>query len=172
MKRPISEVVVHLVLMGLAGYFLMESFSIRGSAAGGSLSPAFFPKAICALLLMLLGLSLFKVVHGMVAHRGEIAELSVSPAAVRPVISWVAVFLQLVIYAVALERLGYIVSTSLLVFCVVGTLVILGTDDASRISIKGVAQLGAFSAIVSVTIFYLFSKGFGIILPTLGVMGV
>lgn len=172
MNRPVSEIVVHLVLMGLAGYFLVESFSIRGSAAGGSLPPAFFPKAICILLLVLLSISLLKTIHGMVKKREGSAEISFSHSAVIPVISWLVVLSLLIIYAVVLERLGYIVSTTLLVFCVVGTLVIFSADPDNRVSAKGVAQLGAFAASVSVTIFLLFSKGFGIMLPTLGMMGV
>jgi putative tricarboxylic transport membrane protein len=172
MNRPISEIVVHLVLMGLAGYFLVESFSIRGSAAGGSLSPAFFPKAICTLLLVLLSVSLLQLIYAMATHKAEKDEVSFSRSAVIPVVSWFVVLSLLIIYAVALEWLGYVVSTTLLVFCVVGTLVILSPNDESRVSAKGIAQLGAFSITVSLSIFFLFSQGFGIILPTLGIMGV
>lgn len=172
MNRPVSEIVVHLVLMGLAGYFLVESFSIRGSAAGGSLPPAFFPKAICTLLLVLLSISLLKLIYATVKHKEGGAEVFLSRNAIIPVVSWVVVFSLLVIYAVVLESLGYVMSTALLVFSVVGTLVILSPGDVSKISAKGIAKLGAFSIIVSLSIFFLFSQGFGIVLPTLGVMGV
>lgn len=172
MKRSITEAVVHLVLIGLAGYFLMESFSIRGSAAGGSLPPAFFPKAICTLLLVLLSASLLKLIYATAKHNEGCQEASFSRGSVIPVVSWLVVFLLLVLYAVVLEPLGYVVSTALLVFSVVGTLVMLSPGDESGISAKGIAKLGAFSMIVSLLIFFLFSQGFGIILPTLGVMGV
>lgn len=172
MSRPIGDIIVHVILMGLAGYFLVESLSIRGSAAGGSLPPAFFPKAICTLLLILLGLSLIKAIRGLIVNRGQGRGPSVSPGAVVPVFAWLAVFLQLVVYAVMLEPIGYVVSTSLLVFCVVSTLVLLSATDERRVSGRGVAQLGGFSITVSFAIFVLFSKGFGIILPTLGLMGV
>lgn len=172
MNRPISEIVVHLVLMGLAGYFLVESFSIRGSAAGGSLPPAFFPKAICTLLLVLLSVSLLKLIYATVKHKEGDVEVSFSRSAVIPVVSWLVVFSLLVLYAMVLETLGYVMSTALLVFCVVSTLVLLSRRDEHQVSVKGAAQLGAFSITVSVTIFLLFSKGFGIILPTLGIVGV
>lgn len=172
MSRPISEIVVHLVLMGLAGYFLIESFSIRGSAAGGSLPPAFFPKAICTLLLVLLSISLLKLIYVMVTNKADKEELGSSRSTVISVVSWLIVLSLLIIYALALEWLGYVVSTALLVFCVVSTLVILSPNDESRVSAKGIVQLSAFSVTVSVSIFFLFSHGFGIILPTLGIMGV
>lgn len=172
MNRPISEIVVHLVLMGLAGYFLVESFSIRGSAAGGSLPPAFFPKAICTLILVLLSVSILKLIYAAVKHPEDDEGLSFSRSSVTPVVSWLVVFSLLVLYSVVLERLGYVMSTALLVFSVVSTLVILSPGDESRVSAKGIGQLGAFSITVSLSIFFLFSKGFGIILPTLGMMGV
>lgn len=170
MKRPIKEISVHVVLIGLVGFFLIESFSIRGSAAGGSLPPAFFPKVISIILIGLLAISLAKVVYQIVVFRGE--AVSVSQKTLAPVVSWVAVLFQLFIYAAVLESLGYVISTSLMIFCVIGTLVVFGRDGESKVSAKGAAKLAVFSITLSSLIFLLFSAGFGIRLPTFGVMGV
>nr|WP_163502550.1 tripartite tricarboxylate transporter TctB family protein [Halomonas socia] len=172
MNRPISEIIVHIVLMGLVGYFLMESLSIRGSAAGGSLSPAFFPKTICILLLVFLTFSLSIKIRMMVVDKSGERSLGASREVLVSVISWVAVFLELVVYAMLLESFGYILSTTLLIFSIVSTLVLLSAQSERKISSSNIARLGAFSLSVSVSIFFIFSKGFGIRLPTLGIMGV
>ncbi|MCC5901381.1 MAG: tripartite tricarboxylate transporter TctB family protein [Halomonas sp.] len=169
MQRPIPEATFHIVLIGLVGYFLMESFSIRGSAAGGSLSPAFFPKVICVLLIVLLLLSLVRVViEGISSKDPELpreASFGVS------IFAWVVVLALLMLYAFLLEPLGYVLTTALLIFCMVSTLVLLNKQD-QKASLKGATGLAGFSLLTSLAIFILFSKGFSIILPTLGIAGV
>ncbi|PRY65266.1 tripartite tricarboxylate transporter TctB family protein [Vreelandella songnenensis] len=169
MQRPIPEATFHIVLIGLVGYFLMESYSIRGSAAGGSLSPAFFPKAICVFLIVLLLLSLVRVIIEGVSSKDadEVRESSFRVS----VIAWVTVLALLILYAFLLEPLGYVVTTALLIFCMVSTLVLLNKQE-QKASLKGVAGLAGFSILTSLAIFILFSKGFSIILPTLGIAGV
>lgn len=169
MQRPIPEATFHIVLIGLVGYFLMESFSIRGSAAGGSLSPAFFPKAICVLLIVLLVLSLVKVVIEGISSKEVEQPREVSFGV--SIVAWLSVLALLILYAFLLEPLGYVVTTALLIFCMVSTLVLLNKQD-QKASLKGVAGLAGFSILTSLAIFILFSKGFSIILPTLGIAGV
>lgn len=169
MQRPIPEATFHIVLIGLVGYFLMESFSIRGSAAGGNLSPAFFPKAICVLLIILLLLSLVRVVIEGISSKEPEQPREVSFGV--SVIAWLVVLALLILYAFLLEPLGYVITTALLIFCMVSTLVLLNKQD-QKASLKGVAGLAGFSILTSLAIFILFSKGFSIILPTLGIAGV
>lgn len=177
MQRPIPEATFHIVLIGLVGYFLMESFSIRGSAAGGSLSPAFFPKAICILLIFFLLFSLFTTLvqsndKKTRCNKGE------EPSGTRlksntwaPCVAWLSVLFLLVLYAFLLEVLGYVIATAMLIFGMVSVLVILN-KQGNEVTLKGVTKLAGFAVCTSLAIFMLFTKGFSITLPTLGVAGV
>ncbi|WP_172118071.1 tripartite tricarboxylate transporter TctB family protein [Halomonas hibernica] len=177
MQRPIAEATFHIVLIGLVGYFLMESYSIRGSAAGGSLSPAFFPKAICVFLIVMLLVSLLTTIITSAAPRiseGPSDEDIAAPqkgSLVVSVIAWTAVLGLLVLYAFLLEPLGYVITTALMIFSMVSVLVMLNKQER-KVTPKGVAGLAGFSIVTSLAIFMLFTKGFSIILPTLGIAGV
>ncbi|WP_111495592.1 MULTISPECIES: tripartite tricarboxylate transporter TctB family protein [Marinobacter] len=168
MSRSVGEAVFTAVLMGFAGFALYEAFGIRGSAAGGSLAPAFFPKAICTLLLIFLGVSLFRTLL-KVRHEAKPDEGGDTRGAV---LGWLIVLAELVVYSLVLEPLGYVISTALLIVAVVATLMLLSAGERQRITPRSAGMLVGFSAVVSVAIFLLFSKGFGLVLPTLGAMGV
>ena len=177
MQRPIPEAAFHVVLIGLVGYFLMESFSIRGSAAGGSLSPAFFPKAICVLLILFLVFSLITTLFQIDDKRlscnegEEPSEKRLKNNAWAPCVAWFSVLLLLVFYAFLLEVIGYVIATALLIFGMVSVLVMLN-KQGNEVTLKGVASLVGFSVFTSLVIFMLFTKGFSITLPTLGIAGV
>ncbi|NWO11983.1 hypothetical protein HLV40_16525 [Chromohalobacter salexigens] len=169
MSKSIGEAIFCAVLIGLVGFALTESFQIRGSAAGGSLSPAFFPKAICILLLAFLVVSLIGTVRKTVAETSGLFSATMNGVAT---FAWMAILAELIAYALILEPLGYVVSTTLMIFSVVATLATLNGPQGGKITAKGSFQLGIFSLVVALTIHVLFSQGFGLVLPTLGVLGV
>ncbi|GHC32823.1 hypothetical protein GCM10010082_29200 [Kushneria pakistanensis] len=172
MVRTRSDALFHLVLLALAGWFLQEAWNLPANAAGGSLSPAFFPRAISSAIAILLLISMVRgLVAGTLLARDTSDEAATSPAWV-PVLAWGAVALLLVLYAVLLEPLGYVVSTALFLFLCVAIISVLSRQRGDGIPMVRVLMLALFSAVVSVAIFLIFSVGFEIVLPTIGVMGV
>ncbi|WP_438767113.1 tripartite tricarboxylate transporter TctB family protein [Kushneria sp. TE3] len=172
MVKTRSDALFHLVLLALAGWFLQQAWHLPANAAGGSLSPAFFPRAISSAIAILLLISMVRgLIAGTLLARDTSDKPSSSPAWV-PVVGWCAVALLLVLYAALLEPLGYVLSTAGFIFLCVALVSVLARQPGESIAIGRVLMLALFSAVVSVAIFLIFSVGFEIVLPTIGVMGV
>ena len=172
MVKTRSDALFHLVLLALAGWFLQEAWNLPANAAGGSLSPAFFPRAISSAIAILL---LISMVRGLMAGTLLASDASDDAATAPrwvPVVGWCGVALLLVLYATLLEPLGYVISTALFLFICVAMVSVLSRQSGERIAMGRVFMLALFSAVVSVAIFLIFSVGFEIVLPTIGVMGV
>lgn len=172
MVKTRSDALFHLVLLALAGWFLQEAWNLPANAAGGSLSPAFFPRAISSAIAILLLISMVRgLIAGTLLARDASDDAATTPGWV-PVVGWCGVALLLVLYATLLEPLGYVISTALFLFLCVAMVSVLSRQTGERIAIGRVLMLALFSAVVSVAIFLIFSVGFEIVLPTIGVMGV
>ncbi|REC96458.1 tripartite tricarboxylate transporter TctB family protein [Kushneria indalinina] len=172
MVKTRSDALFHLVLLALAGWFLQQAWHLPANAAGGSLSPAFFPRAISSAIVLLLLISMVRgLIAGTLLTRDATNEEATAPAWV-PVVAWGAVALLLVFYAMLLEPLGYVISTALFLFLCVAIVSVLSRQRGESIAIGRVLMLALFAATVSVAIFLIFSVGFEIVLPTIGVMGV
>lgn len=172
MVKTRSDALFHLVLLALAGWFLQEAWNLPANAAGGSLSPAFFPRAISSAIAILL---LISMVRGLMAGTLLASDASDDAATAPrwvPVVGWCGVALLLVLYATLLEPLGYVISTALFLFICVAMVSVLSRQSGEHIAMGRVLMLALFSAVVSVAIFLIFSVGFEIVLPTIGVMGV
>lgn len=172
MVKTRSDALFHLVLLALAGWFLQQAWHLPANAAGGSLSPAFFPRAISLSIVILLLISMIRgLIAGTLLARDVSDSDNATPAWV-PVVAWCAIALLLVLYALFLEPLGYVVSTALFLFLCVAIVSVLSHQRGDAIRPVRVLMLALFSAAVSVAIFLIFSVGFEIVLPTIGVMGV
>ncbi|WP_456267489.1 tripartite tricarboxylate transporter TctB family protein [Kushneria sp. AK178] len=172
MVKTRSDALFHLVLLALAGWFLQQAWHLPANAAGGSLSPAFFPRAISSAIVVLLLLSMVRgLIAGTLFARDASGEADAAPVWV-PVVAWCAVALLLVLYAVLLEPLGYVISTTLFLFLCVAIVSALSHRHGDTIKPVRVLMLALFAAAVSVAIFLIFSVGFELVLPTIGVMGV
>ena len=172
MVKTRSDALFHLVLLALAGWFLQQAWHLPANAAGGSLSPAFFPRAISSAIAILLLISLIRgLIAGTLLAR-ETRDDAARVSAWGPVVAWGGVVLLLVLYAALLEPMGYVISTALFLFLCVAMVSVLSHQRGESIRPVRVLMLALFSAVVSVSIFLIFSVGFEIVLPTIGMMGV
>ncbi|WP_172118831.1 tripartite tricarboxylate transporter TctB family protein [Halomonas hibernica] len=170
MKQSMGQITFQVVLLGLGILFLSESFGIAGSAAGGTLAPAAFPKAICGLLLALVAMSIITTLARRVRTSGGASATLASNA--RAYVGTVGVALLLVLYTAVLEQLGYVIATSTLIFVVVSILALLDPARQRKPGAVDVLKLVAFSVAVAAAIFFIFTTWFGIVLPAVGWMGI
>ncbi|MFQ3788576.1 tripartite tricarboxylate transporter TctB family protein [Halomonas sp. A29] len=169
MVKSLGDVLFHLVLIGMASFFLIQASQLPTSAAGGNLSPAFFPKSICILIICLLVFSLLKSSRSAIAAVRDVANLNLAQHW-RSTTCWLLLLGLMVAYALSLERAGYIITTGVFLFLSVLVVTLMSNPDdegRDRIGIRRVVFLAVFSALAATLIYLVFTKGFNIILPTL-----
>ncbi|MEQ9021990.1 MAG: tripartite tricarboxylate transporter TctB family protein [Pseudomonadales bacterium] len=84
-----------------------------------------------------------------------------------PVLTGFLLITELVLYALLLEPAGYILSTSIFIVVVIATLTFLSDQQSLSGLLYPAIKLVSFAVLFSFAVFYLFSLGFELVLPTL-----
>ena len=146
---------------------LAQATDKPSGAANVYMSSTTFPRIVLLTMLMLLGVLLAKNIRPAIAalSAGSVPWPAITS---KGSIAWLLVLIAALLYALLLERLGYVLSTFLFVFAALSTLTLLQTDDKARNRAKRILMMMLFSAAVAFGLFFFFSYGFNIILPQLG----
>lgn len=167
MQRYIGEIVWSLVLIALAVAVLFPLNDIGGGYSGSILTPASFPELITWGIIVLTLINLADIFK----KNWQLGQSSETDAEVAfPVLPMVTGFLlvtELVIYALLLEPAGYILSTSVFIVAVITTLAFLSGHRSLSGLLYPAIKLVSFAVLFSFAVFYLFSLGFELVLPTL-----
>lgn len=167
MQRYIGEIIWCLVLIALAVAALFPLNDIGGGYSGSILTPASFPELITWGIIVLILINLADIFR-------KNWQLKQSPETdtevafpVLPVVTGLLLVTELVIYALLLEPAGYILSTSVFIVAVIATLAFLSGQRSSSGLLYPAIKLVSFAVLFSIAVFYLFSLGFELVLPTL-----
>lgn len=168
MARSLGDLLFHFILMAAASWFLMKAYALPASAAGGSLPPDFFPKAVLVSILFLLSISLLQ---GIVKSSRSKAKHG-RTAWAKPFAAWCCIVVLLAAYAAVIEQLGYIISTTLFLYACISCVGMLARPLNEVATMRNSLTLALFVVAVSTAIYLIFTLGFEILLPSLGVLGV
>ena len=168
MERDIGKPLFNLFLLIASASVFVAATALPNFEIPGDLSPAFFPKLLSGLVFVLAIPCLVNDVREWWMAEGISSETP-RTMRVRGIAQWFFVVILLAGYILAFERLGYIASTFLFAFCCVMGLVMLSgvwTTLSASLRVKSLLTVLVFSAVLSVTIFYVFTDLFKIPLPT------
>jgi len=166
MQRYVGEVIWCLVIIALAIAALYQIAEIGGGYSGSILTPASFPELITWAIIVLTLLNLASIFRKVLRSDSSTDSEPLS-SSVLPFVTGLILLVELVIYALLLEPAGYILSTSLFIVAVIATLTFLSTQVSLSELAYPAIKLVVFAVLFSVAVFYLFSLGFELVLPTL-----
>lgn len=168
MERDIGKPIFNLFLLIVSASVFVATTAIPDVEIPGDLSPAFFPKLLSGLVFLLAIPCLVNDMREWLRARRICSEVP-NASQIRSIVQWLFVVILLAGYIFAFERLGYVASTFLFALCCVMGLVVLSgvwkTQSASQ-RVKSLLAVLVFSAVLSVSIFYVFTDLFKIPLPT------
>ncbi len=169
MQRYIGEILWCLVLITLAVAALFPLNNIGGGYSGSILTPASFPELITwgIIALTLINLAdIFK--KSWQLKQASESDTDTAPTfSILPLLTGFLLVAELAVYALLLESAGYILSTTIFIITVITTLSILSGKLTPAGLLYPAIKLVAFSILFSFAVFYLFSLGFELVLPTL-----
>jgi len=169
MQRYIGEILWCLVLIALAVAALFPLNNIGGGYSGSILTPASFPELVTwgIIVLTLINLAdIFK--KNWQLKQSSNTDADTAPALpILPLLTGFLLVVELVVYALLLEPAGYILSTTLFIVAVITTLSALSGKLTPTGLFYPAIKLVAFAVLFSFAVFYLFSMGFELVLPTL-----
>ncbi|MEQ9210080.1 MAG: tripartite tricarboxylate transporter TctB family protein [Pseudomonadales bacterium] len=167
MQRYIGEIVWCLVLIALAFAALFPLNDIGGGYSGSILTPASFPELITWGIIVLTLINLADIFRKN-WHLRRPSETDPGVAfSMLPVLTGFLLITELVLYALLLEPAGYILSTSIFIVVVIATLTFLSDQQSLSGLLYPAIKLVSFAVLFSFAVFYLFSLGFELVLPTL-----
>lgn len=166
MQRYLGEVVWCLVLISMAVAALYQLADIGGGYAGSILTPASFPTLITWGIIVLTLLNLASIFRKVLLSNST-DDSGPLMSSVLPFVTGLILVIELVAYALLLEPLGYILSTSLFIIAIITTLTFLSAPPSLSGLLFPAIKLVLFAVLFSFAVFYLFSLGFELVLPTL-----
>lgn len=166
MQRYIGEIVWCLVLIALAVAALFPLNDIGGGYSGSILTPASFPELITWGIIVLTLINLADIFRKNWHLKQPSESESGIAFSMLPVLTGFLLITELVLYALLLEAAGYILSTSIFIVTVIATLTFLSGQSLSGLLYPAI-KLVLFAVLFSFAVFYLFSLGFELVLPTL-----
>ena len=167
MQRYIGEIIWSLLLISLAIAVLFPLNEIGGGYSGSILTPASFPELVTWGIIVLTLVNLADIFRKN-WQLGQSPETNAGSAfPVLPMVTGFLLVAELVIYALLLEPAGYILSTSVFIVAVIATLAFLSGQRSSSGLLYPAIKLVSFAVLFSFAVFYLFSLGFELVLPTL-----
>jgi len=169
MQRYIGEILWCLVLITLAVAALFPLNNIGGGYSGSILTPASFPELITwgIIVLTLINLADIFKKSWQLKQASETDADSPETFPVLPLLTGLLLVAELVVYALLLESAGYILSTTIFNVAVITTLSALSGKLTPRGLLYPAIKLVVFAVLFSFAVFYLFSLGFELVLPTL-----
>jgi putative tricarboxylic transport membrane protein len=173
MKKAKTDIACGVVLDIIAVLLIIGSFSIKHiSSLTFDVGSAYFPR-ICAALLLFLGTAL--IISSAVKVRKEKQQVleaekkEEEPEKIKnnttALVKTLAVIAVLCLFALLLQKVGFIICSFVLVF-----VLILVLAPREEIKLKKVAVWILISAIASVGIYFLFVELFNLLLP-IGLLG-
>ncbi|MFX4228515.1 MAG: tripartite tricarboxylate transporter TctB family protein [Porticoccaceae bacterium] len=167
MRRYIGEIVWCLVLIVLAVAALFPLNDIGGGYSGSILTPASFPELITWGIIFLTLINLADIFKKNWQPKPSPKADHGDAYSMLSVVTGFLLVTELVLYALLLEPVGYILSTSIFIVVVITTLTFL----SGQMSVSGLLypaiKVVLFAVVFSFAVFYLFSLGFELVLPTL-----
>lgn len=168
MQRYTGEIIWCLLLITLAVAALVPLNDIGGGYSGSILTPASFPELVTWGIIVLTLINLIDIFRKHWQLKPSDAEASPTSAIPNlPLLTGFLLVAELIIYAFLLESAGYILSTTIFIVTVITTLSLLSGTLTSSGLLYPTIKLLAFSVLFSFAVFYLFSLGFELVLPTL-----
>lgn len=146
------------IVFGGAIYFLSGSIVIKGKE--GDINSAFLPKLIAGLMVLLgvlLLIGALRKIKSSAQAQQEKSDSSLLPAAIS--------FANLIVYVLIFKPVGFLVSTVIYL-----TLQMYIMSPDRKPSIKTLGFWVALAVVVAVAIYFVFTKGFALPLPS-GILG-
>lgn len=149
-----------------AAYYVM-AFGIQQYGANDVMDSAFIPKVYGVLIMIL---SILQVVFGVLdLKKGESKEKSDETgnglSVKQQLASALITFAMLIVYVALLDSIGFIIMSSLFIFCM--TLLLIPEEKRQR---KQLIMIAGIAVSFSVVVYLLFVEGFALTLPA-GILG-
>lgn len=162
-KQEKTDLLSALLAIVFGGFVYVMSGSIVVKAKGGDIGSQFLPRLIAGLMILLGVLLLIGTLRKIKASAGAQAqeETGEDKSFVPALLS----FVNLIVYVLIFKPVGFLVST---VIYLTVQMIIMSPDRK-----PGVRKLGlwvALAVIVAVAIYFIFTKGFSLPLPS-GILG-
>ena len=144
-----GEILFHVVLLGVLGYFYKESFLIETGRSSDPIGPAGFPQAIILLAIVLTVISLFQTLKKRRKEQSgkptKYVELSKE---------FIGLLAVIAIFALLVDTIGFVVGSFLLMLVL---LFLLGE--------RKIGKMAGVSFVVSISFTLLFGKLLSVPLP-------
>ena len=160
-KQEKTDLLSALLAIVFGGFVYIMSGSIVVKAKGGDIGSQFLPRLIAGLMILLGVLLLIGTLRKIKASTGAQEEAGEDKSFVPALLS----FVNLIVYVLIFKPVGFLVST---VIYLTVQMIIMSPDRK-----PGVKKLGfwvALAVIVAVAIYFIFTKGFSLPLPS-GILG-
>ncbi len=167
MQRYIGEIIWCLVIIALAVAALIPLNDIGGGYSGSILTPASFPELVTWGIIVLTLVNLADVFRKSWQLKQSSEADHVEPFSMLSIVTGFLLVTELVLYALLLEPAGYVLSTSIFIVTVIATLTFLSGQQSVSGLLFPAIKVVSFAVLFSFAVFYLFSLGFELVLPTL-----
>ena len=161
-KQEKTDLLSALLAIVFGGFVYIMSGSIVVKAKGGDIGSQFLPRLIAGLMILLGVLLLIGTLRKIKSSAGAQAQEEAGDKSFMPAL---LSFVNLIVYVLIFKPVGFLVST---VLYLTVQMIIMSPDRK-----PGVKKLGLWAllaVIVAVAIYFIFTKGFSLPLPS-GILG-